>query len=231
MVMNALSFPSRPAPMLAAAFLSVALTGCYTQLYSRGYAARAAENYPDYDRSAAAGSQADDSAAAGPADSAQPAPTVIVNEYYGDRPYYRGYPEDAWAYPYVSFGWYSSGYRDFYGAYWWDDPRYYRHGRPYYGGRRRYDDRDYRPSAGGGSPGPYKSDKRLFTPAPERTPKGRRSAQPIPAPKASADAKAGDGSSGSGTVSPPQSPPEPDKDKDEGKDDDAHPALKKGRRR
>jgi hypothetical protein len=230
--MNASSVPGRLAPALAA-FLSLALSGCYTQLYTRGYAARAAEAYPDYDRSAA-GSEGDDSAAARAGDSARPAPTVIVNEYYGDRPYYRGYPEDAWAYPYVSFGWYSSGYRDFYGAYWWNDPRYYRNGRPYYGGRRRrYDDRWDRPSAGAGNPGPYKSDKRLYTPAPERAPKGRRSAQPIPAQKAATETKPADANPPSGSVAPPQSQPQPEADKnsDEGKDDDAHPALKKGRRR
>jgi hypothetical protein len=146
---------------------------------------------------------------------------------------FRTCPEDAWAYPYVSFGWYSSGYRDYYGAYWWDDPRYYRHGRPYYGGRHRYDDRWDRPSAGGGTPGPYKSDKRLYTPVPERAPKGRRSAQPVPAPapKVSSEAKPADANASSGSASQPQSQPEPEKQSAESQDDESHPSLKKGRRR
>jgi uncharacterized membrane protein YgcG len=209
------------------------LTGCYTQLYTRGYAERSTYPYP-YDRPAGDSAVADslsDSLAA--ADSARAPNTVIVNNYYQDRASYRGYAIDAWDYPYISLGFYSSRYRDYYGPYWWSDPYYHRRPHP-----RRWDGR---PGGGSAPAGPYHSDKRLFAPAPsEPLRKGRRSepaaspaSDPAPAPKAadpaptessgsssSGSSSDGNSSSGSGSSSGSSS-----------KSGNDHPDLHKGRRR
>lgn len=209
------------------------LAGCYTQLYTRGYAERSAYPYP-YQRSAGDSTLADsvsDSLAA--ADSARGPNTVIVNNYYQERDSYRGYSINEWDYPYISLGFYSGRYRDYYGPYWWNDPYYHRRG--YW---RRYDGH-----AGGGSgpTGPYHSDKRLFAPAPAQPlHKGRRSepaAAPAPAPKAADPAPAessgsssgsssstSDGGSGSGSSSGSST------GSSSGSGND-HPDLHKGRRR
>jgi hypothetical protein len=212
------------------------LAGCYTQLYTRGYAERSAYPYP-YQRSVGDSVLADslsDSLAA--ADSARGAPnTVIVNNYYQERDSYRGYPINEWDYPYISLGFYSGRYRDYYGPYWWNDPYYHRRG--YW---RRYDGH-----AGGGSgpTGPYHSDKRLFAPAPAQPlHKGRRSEPaaepaPAPAPKAAdpAPAESSGSSSGSssstsdgGTSSGSSSGSTSGSPSGSGND---HPDLHKGRRR
>ncbi|HKP94598.1 MAG TPA: hypothetical protein VJ385_02465 [Fibrobacteria bacterium] len=192
-------------------------TGCYTQFYTQGYAARAVDEPREYARSPRAqGDTAlpDDSAAqaAGPDGANRPGTVIVNNNYYRQSPYYRGYLVDQWEYPYVSFGFYSSRYRDYYGAYWWNDPwyrdGYYRrggHGRDYHGSH---------PSGGGGSPGPYQSDKRIFSIAPDRSPKGRRSEPAPAAPKYSSESGSDSGSTASGS-----------------RDQDDHPKVNKGRRR
>jgi uncharacterized membrane protein YgcG len=207
------------------------LAGCYTQLYTQGYAERTVYPYP-YDRplsprdSAAADSL--DSVAA--ADTLRRPNTVIVNNYYHDSPYYRGYPIDAWDYPFISLGFYSGRYRDYYGPYWWHDY-------PHHGYRRRYYYESY--PGGGTTPGPYHSDHRIFAPAPSQPPlhKGRRGepAQAAPAPKAAEPApsaapaestrSSGDPGSGSGSSSGSSS------SGSSGGSSDDHPALHKGRRR
>jgi hypothetical protein len=207
------------------------LAGCYTQLYTRGYAERSAYPYP-YDRpagdSAVADSLADSLAAA---DSGKVPNTVIVNNYYQDRASYRGYAIDAWDYPYVSLGFYSGRYRDYYGPYWWNDPYYHRRG--YW---RRYD--GHAGGGGSGPTGPYRSDKRLFAPAPAQPMhKGRRSEPaaepaPSPAPKAADPAPAessgsSSGSSGGGSSSGSASG---SSGSSSGSGND-HPDLHKGRRR
>jgi hypothetical protein len=179
----------------------LALTGCYTQLYTQGYGDRAAA-YPEYDRgpqsqapSDTAALENDTSAQARDTDTLyRSPPPVIVNNYYNESPYYRGYRIDDWNYPYVSLGFYSSGYRSYYGPYWWNDSRYHRHNHRHYRGYGRDygGGTDNRPSDGGGS-GSYQSDKRIFTPAPDRSApkKGRRSESgapaPAPAPKSSTE--------------------------------------------
>ena len=219
-----------------AVFACFAFTGCYTQLYTQGSGARAAA-YPEYDRSPQTQAPAD--TAAGEADSAalagadretdtlyRASPPVIVNNYYNESPYYRGYPIDDWNYPYVSLGFYSSGYRSYYGPYWWNDSRYHRHDHRYHRGYdRNYGGGSDNPSSGGGSSGSYQSDKRIFTPAPDRSvpKKGRRSESgaanpnpnPAPAPKVSEESSGSSSSSSSSGTS----------DKVE------HKPLKKGERR
>lgn len=236
------------------------LTGCYTQLYTRGYAERAASNYPDYARGPAA--QADtalqpDSGAtvAAPGESAsvartdreEPAGTVIVNNYYRESPYYRGYLLDTWDYPALTFGIYSSRYRDYCDPFWRNDPWYGRngyrsgYGRDYggYGGYRP-------PSPGGGNPGPYKSDKRVFSTDPDRPDhpvlhKGRRSgsgSEPAaPAPKSSGEVSGSTSSpSGSPSSSTSSSTGSGSQSGSSGSSSDSsekedHPSLNKGRRR
>lgn len=253
--------------LLGAMALGASLTGCYTQLYSRGYAERAAANYPQYYRAPSV--QGDTLA---PADSAALAledslrrvdslyasgrsgaqgngngtGSVIVNNYYQDSPYYRGYLIQDWNYPTIAFGIYSSRYRDYYGPYWWNDP-WYRSGGGYH---RRYhrdhrDDGGYVPPAGGGS-GPYTSDKRIFTPAPDHElRKGRRRADPVqePAPKYGADngsSSSPSSSSGSGSSSSSGSSSGSTSGSSSGSNSDSksgtsekndHPTLKKGKRR
>jgi hypothetical protein len=212
-------------------------TGCYTQLYSQGYAARAVDGPPGYAQYQ--GSQADtalpDDSAAARADSVGRSGTVIVNNtYYQQSPYYRGYLVDQWEYPYISFGFYSSRYRDYNGAYWWNDP-WYRNGY-----HRSGHGRDYQgsyPSGGGGNPGPYHSDKRIFSIVPDHTPKGRRS-EPAPEP-APAPAPAPKYSAESGSdPSPPASSSSSSGGESSGSassqgsgDQNDHPRLNKGRRR
>lgn len=216
------------------------LAGCYTQLYTQGYAERSVYGYP-YDRAAPArdtvyADSGDSGYAASPrdsaADSARRPNTVIVNNYYQDSPYYRGYAIGQWDYPYISFGFYSGRYRDYYGPYWWHDPYYHRGWRP----------RHYETYPGGGSSGPYHSDKRIFAPAPSQPPlhKGRRAepAQAAPAPKAadpapsessrSYDDNSSSGSSGSSSSGSSSSG---SSSGSSGSSGDDHPDLHKGRRR
>ena len=248
--------------LLAAGFaFPLCFSGCYTQLYTRGYAERSAADYPEYSR--APRSQADTAAPdpgyATSGDSAvaeresdtlyRPSGpnTVVVNNYYQDSPYYRGYLINDWDYPSISFGIYSSRYRDYTGAYWWNDP-WYRSDRGYHSGYYR-DNGGYTPSGGGGNHGPYASDKRIFT-LPSNQPalhKGRRSrSEAAPVPKNSSEAgssssnstssssssASGGGSTSSGSNSSasgssekqdPQEKSQPEKPE--------HPALNKGRRR
>lgn len=224
--------------------------GCYTQLYTQGHLARS-ENDP-YARYGYSGDeeQAGDSAlsngdSAMGGDSTQEARsgrpegdtltgqpgTVIVNNYYRESPYYRGYAISDWGYPSVHFGFYNSGYRDYYGPYWWSDPGY--HHRRHY--RNDYD----RPSAGGGTgggvSGSYQSDKRLFShPAPGPR-KGRRAAEPESSSPPAAKAAQSDPvyvapstppSTSTQSASPSSSPSD-----SESSGHNAKPALKKGRRR
>jgi len=158
-----------------AALLS--LTGCYTQLYTGGYAERTVYPYP-YDRDATPrdSAMADSLDSVAAADTLHHPKTVIVNNYYDNSPYYRGYSIDAWDYPFVSLGFYSGRYRDYYGPYWWNDAHRYR------GNYRRY----YETYPGGGTTqGPYHSDRRIFPPASSQPPlhKGRRSEPAQPAAK------------------------------------------------
>lgn len=209
--------------VLAAAF---AFTGCYTQLYTQGYAQRAVETAPAYGYSGAPDSaDSADSAEAAARDTLQrPGETVIVNNYYRESPYYRGYALDAWDYPYISFGFYSGRYRDYYGPYWWHDSRYHRgYYRDYSGGYRGGT------NVGGGN-GPYHSDKRIFAPSTTQPQlhKGRRAepAEVAPAPKAADPAPApaeSSNSSGSDDRNQSSSP-------SSGSSND-HPALHKGKRR
>jgi hypothetical protein len=216
-----------------------AFTGCYTQLYTRGYAARSVDG-TDYARSpgtlADTAAPADSAALASGNDSSGHPGSVIVNNYYRNDPYYRGYRVDEWEYPFISFGFYSSRYRDYSGAYWWDDPWYGRgySSRNYYrgGGYRRGGQGghvpDSYPSGGGGSPGPYESDKRLYSRPPQHTPsKGRRSDEGSAATPAPAAKSSGDGGSNSGSAS---APPASSDGSDSRKKED-HPRLNKGKRR
>ncbi|MDB5047536.1 MAG: hypothetical protein JWO30_607 [Fibrobacteres bacterium] len=219
-------------------------TGCYTQLYTQGYATRAVEGeYAQSPRDAADTALAGDSSQAAQAregDTLYRPGAVVVNNYYQDRPYYRGYLVDEWEYPSISFGFYSSRYRDYNGAYWWSDPGYRRgYDR---GGYGRRDGGSY-PSAGGGTAGPYKSDKRIFSTAPDRPAKGHRSTSgstyiPPPAPKAASEGSSNSGSSSSGSsASAPSSGGDSSSGSKSGSassgssDKEDHPALNKGRRR
>ncbi len=218
-------------------------SGCYTQLYTGGYASRTveapAEYYAHEPQSQADTLSPGDSvqgAGTGERDTAARPNTVVVNNYYRESPYYRGYLVDEWEYPSISFGFYSSRYRDYNGAYWWNDRGYHRRYQDRY-----YRDRDYGgsnpsyPSAGGGAPGPYKSEKRLFSNPPQRVTKGHRSqpaGAPAPAPK---KADEGDASkSGNAAASPPASQSggsDSDKSASEGSGKDDHPQVQKGKRR
>ncbi|MBW8890517.1 MAG: hypothetical protein JF616_22420 [Fibrobacteres bacterium] len=165
-----------------AAILS--LTGCYTQLYTGGYAERTVYPYP-YDRDASPRDSvvADSLDSVAAADTLHHPKTVIVNNYYDNSPYYRGYSIDAWDYPAISLGFYSGRYRDYYGPYWWGDG---------HAGRRHY--RQYYETypGGGTTQGPYHSDRRIFPPASSQPPlhKGRRSEPAQPAAKPAAPAPA-----------------------------------------
>jgi uncharacterized membrane protein YgcG len=209
------------------------LAGCYTQLYTAGYAERAVNPYP-YDRPVTArdSAVADSLDSVAAADTLQHPKTVIVNNYYDNSPYYRGYSIDAWDYPYVSFGFYSGRYRDYYGPYWWNDAHYHRgHARRYY---------DSYPG-GGTTPGPYHSDRRIFAPSSSQPPlnKGRRyqPAQAAPAAKTSSPAPAesskssssGDGNSSSGSSG--SSGSSSGSSGNSGGSGDDHPDVHKGRRR
>lgn len=213
-------------------------TGCYTQLYTQGYGERTLDDreYANAnDTQADTGLTYDSSGTARrEGDTLYRPATVVVNNYYHESPYYRGYRVDDWEYPFISFGFYSSGYRDYNGAYWWNGNGYHR-------GNYR-SGRDYRgsyPSSGGGTPGPYQSDKRLFSPPPDHPRKGRRA----PSGNGGSAAPAPKTSSGGGASAPVPSPAPAasgndskassgDTDKDKGKDDqDDHPAVNKGRRR
>ena len=250
--------------LLGAMAFSGGLTGCYTQLYSQGYAERAAANYPQYYRAppvqgdtlAPADSavlaredslrRVDSLYASGPGGSSggngNGSGSVIVNNYYQDSPYYRGYLIQDWNYPTFAFGIYSSRYRDYYGPYWWNDP-WYRSGGGYH---RRYhrDHRDhggYVPPAGGGT-GPYTSDKRIFTPARDHELRKGRRADPVqePAPKYGSDngssssspsSSSGSGSSSSSGNSSGSSSGTNSDSKSGSSDKNDHPTLKKGKRR
>ncbi|MEO7424400.1 MAG: hypothetical protein ABI036_04385 [Fibrobacteria bacterium] len=224
--------------------LSGGLTGCYTQLYTQGYASRALdapasenpaseiEGYarsPQNESDTLTGSSEDSALAAGERDSAAWS-TVVVNNYYRESPYYRGYLVDEWEYPMLSFGFYSSRYRDYYGAYWWNDPGYYRsYHRPYHRGYHRPP--SY-PSSGGGNPGPYSSDKRLFSNPPQRVIKGHRAsgndAPATPAPKQSAETSAPKAEAA------PAKPPSDNggsSGSNSGDSEDQQPKPSKGRRR
>src|SRR5690606_19472937 len=118
-------------------------TGCYTQLYTQGHLERAGGPYPQYAEAPPAArasnpartpgdSAAGDSAVARldgvEGDTLYRPETVIVNNYYRESPVYRGYAISEWDYPAITFGFYSTRYRDYYGPYWWNDPWY--HSRP-----------------------------------------------------------------------------------------------------
>lgn len=203
---------------LSLLLLSSLLTGCYTQLATRGHYSRGQE-VPAYPPEAApgdsaglaspgaAGSPAVDSAlAASPphADTLAPpvgAPTVIVNNYYDPSPHYRGYAHWEWDYPLFSFGYYSSHYGRYSRPYWWDDPWYSRrpiHHRPH--GHYR-PDRGHAPTRPVAPSGPYQSEKRLFNPDPAYQPvrKGRRSEKPVSAPAETAPAPKAGSSTGNDT--------------------------------
>lgn len=153
--------------------------------------------------------------------------TVIVNNYYPDRTYYRGYSTLDWDYPFISFGFYSSRYRDYGDPYWWHEGgRGYGHGHGY--------DRGYHGSVpgGGGGNGANHSNPRLFTPAPAypELRKGRRTqepqAQPAPAqPAPKTDANSGTSSQESHDRNSSGSSSSQSEEKHE-----SHPALQKGRR-
>jgi hypothetical protein len=167
---------------------SLGLSGCYTQLYTQGYASRALAP-PGYAREpqtqADTLSPGDSALSEGERDSVVHS-TVVVNNYYRESPYYRGYLVDEWEYPTISLGFYSSRYRDYNGAYWWNNPGYYRPShRVYRGGNYQ----GSYPSSGGGTAGPYTSDKRLYSNPPRHVAKGHRSASgnTAPAPKQAAE--------------------------------------------
>jgi len=210
------------------------LAGCYTQLYTAGYAERTVNPYP-YDRPVTArdSAVADSLDSVAAADTLHQQKTVIVNNYYDNSPSYRGYSIDAWDYPFISFGFYSGRYRDYYGPYWWNDDHYHRgHAR-----RRYYDSYP----GGGTTPGPYHSERRIFAPSSSQPPlnKGRRNepAQAAPAAKTSNAAPAesskssssGDGNSSSGSSGSSGSSSGSSGNSNGSGDD--HPDVHKGRRR
>jgi hypothetical protein len=175
------------------------LTGCYTQLYTGGYAERTVNPYP-YDRPATPrdSAVADSLDSVASADTLRHGKTVIVNNYYDNSPYYRGYSIDAWDYPFVSFGFYSGRYRDYYHPYWWNDGY----------SRRDYHRRYYDTYPGGGtSSGPYHSDQRIFPPASSQPPlhKGRRYEPAQPAAKSAASEPAGSAPASNSSSAPAES--------------------------
>lgn len=169
--------------LIPAACAALAFSGCYTQLASGGYARRSVD--PAYGYAAVPDSLAGDSLAAEApgTDTVYRPATVVVNNYWRESPYYRGYALDAWDYPGFTLGFYSTGYRSYSDPWWWNRRHGYHRHDSYHGG---YHGGGYR---GGGTvvtwpSGPYKSDKRIFSPEPEARPaKGRRSeSAPTPAP-------------------------------------------------
>lgn len=229
--MNRQTFVTKLAAALSLAFL---LSGCYTQLYTQGYYDRG--QYYGYTekarpgdsaRAAAQGSQTDTLV---PGDSLAPKSTVIVNNYY-QEPVYRGYAYSDWDYPIVSLGFYSTRYQSYSDPYWWSDPGY--RARYYYDGGYHSSYRGYTPyyPPNRGNPN-YRSDKRIFSPAPDypHAHKGRRygpsapNTYVAPAPKVSGD----------GSAPPPQekSSDQPAKSeaKDSGNQSSPAPAHKGHRR-
>lgn len=232
--------PARRIPLpglLAAAFGLAFLTGCYTQLATRGY-----HNHPDSYYSSGRGAEApsdsllSDSALAARAegDTLAPgregAPTVIVNNYYDPGPRYRGYAHWEWAFPSLSYGYYSSRYYNYSRPYWWADSwRHRRHGHGHRHDRPRV---IHSPAPSG----PYKSDKRLYNPTPSypAVRKGRRAPEPVRAPVEPAPAAAPkQGGDGGGSSTPAGSggsgEAKPSENRSSG--DDGYRSLKKGRRR
>jgi hypothetical protein len=237
---------------LIALMASGLLTGCYTQLYTRGYAERTAA-YPEYSRAPRApsdtaapdtGTVGDSGLAAGRERDTLYAPpaTVVVNNYYRESPYYRGYLINDWDYPSFSFGIYSTRYRDYSSPFWWNDP-WYRAGGGYHtgyhghhGGHRGDHGGYIPPAGGGGTTGPYQSDKRIFTPEPDHPElrKGRRSyeAPPaVPAPKYSGESDPSSSSSSSASPSSGSAGSSNSSSSSASSDQEEHPSLKKGRRR
>lgn len=228
---------------LSLLLLSACLTGCYTQLATRGHSARglAAPAYgpESVPADSLSGDSATGSLAADPvADTLAPpagAPTVIVHNYYDPYPHYRGYAHWEWEYPLISFGYYSSHYGRYSRPYWWDDPWYARrHGHH----RHHHPSRDYVPVRPLPS-GPYKSDKRLFNPDATYKPvrKGRRAAEPVSAPAEAAptpaakESSSGSGSSSGGSGSEGSGSSEAKPQKQEDKPGKEYRSLQKGRRR
>jgi hypothetical protein len=196
----------RPAGLLGIFLAALLLGGCYTQLYTGSY----------LERSQAYAGERDTLA---PEDTLPRTSPTIVNNYYAyDGSSYRGYAYQDWEYPILSFGFYSSRYRNYHDPYWWDRSWHRRH---YPHSHYRHHGRSHIPGTGHNS-GPYKSDKRIFStpsdiPRPE---KGRRSDPP---PKSS------------GSESPPAAKSSDSGDKEAEKPaqdkQEAYPSLQKGRRR
>jgi hypothetical protein len=224
--------------------LAGCLSGCYTQLYTQGYATRSLDAPPEAVRSGPLPTDStlsdtalDAEAAAG--DTLSPRTgTVIVNNYYRESPYYRGYLVDEWEYPSISLGFYSSRFRDYNRAYWWNDPGYH----------RRYYDRGYHdrypggypsgsggsggtPGSGQGSGGSYQSGKRLYSQPTPHVTKGRATPSaapaPAPAPKQAADPGAERAKDGQ---NPGASQPAADGGSSSASDKDDSPRIQKGRR-
>ncbi|MEO7958509.1 MAG: hypothetical protein ABIW76_17640 [Fibrobacteria bacterium] len=248
-----------------ASLASGLFTGCYTQLYTRGYAERTSVNR-EYSRATGTPSGSTDPAApdtgtvgdsgvaaARERDTLNAPPTaVVVNNYYRESPYYRGYLINDWDYPSFTFGIYSSRYRDYSSPFWWNDPWYragggyhtgYHGGRGSHGGGYRGDNGGSIPSTGGGTTGPYQSDKRIFTPEPDHPElrKGRRSNEAPaadPAPKYSGESESSSSSSSASSSASTSTSSSTSTSGSAGSssssgssDDDDHPTLKKGRRR
>lgn len=192
---------------LCLALLAVGLTGCYTQLATRGHYARS-QAYPPYGATISPSSQAADSLvgsaddslagdsayADDSADSLTPpagTPTVIVNNYYDPYLSHRGYAHWEWDFPLISFGYYSSHYDRYSRPYWWNDPWYvghYRSSHPYRYPRSHHRYHGSGPNRPGTTApsGPYKSNKRLYNPEPsypqlQKGQRGQRSIEPASA--------------------------------------------------
>ncbi len=186
---------------LVSLFCASIITGCYTQIYTGEYGPRPLENYPNRkaviikpsgsDSTAIANSISEDSIALDDsiieAESGRNSAPVIVNYYYSNRPYYRGYSAWDWDYPTLSFGLYSSRYQSYNDPYWWHDDyfrrqriREYRNGYYYNGDGYHNHGSHYSPppstgSGGNNSNNPPRSS--LFTPPPNSShlQKGHRS--------------------------------------------------------
>jgi hypothetical protein len=228
--------------------LSACLSGCYTQLYTQGYGTRAlnSESDPPYEnRLDAAGDTLL------PADSLQ-SKTIIVNHYYQDRPYYRGYGYSDWDYPLISLGFYSSRYRNYNDPYWSHGSGYYhqyQHG--YYGGAGLGSSGNSGTS-GGTNGGTYHgsdpANNRVFTPPPSYpgNRKGKRSQTPVgtpaPAPATteaptpapsyrSSESSYSDNSSSSANSNSGTGSGSGSGSSSSSSQADSHPALEKGKRR
>jgi hypothetical protein len=233
-----------PLLLPGATLACLALSGCYTQLATRDYAA--VETPSGYAYAEHGADSLRSQAAPGAADTLAPrsgAPTVIVNNYYDPSPSYRGHAHWEWDYPLLSFGYYSSRFDHYSRPWWWDDPGYHRYGRH----RSRVHHVHSvapRPIPGPDTPrqpSPYKSDTRLYSPAPDYpgVRKGRRAdpppaqvstpapaaqpSQPQPAQQAPSDPAPAPKAS---TSSDPARQPAAGTPKE-----DDHPTLRKGRRR